>query len=194
MPDMFIRSFKQAIFEPVLYKLFIRGNRTKTPFNNSLISEGRFSSYCLRVVFLPDGQQFVQQIGSSSQQSASGHIQSLPPPRVRAQRRHHPAVVLQRLGDHVAVKRELLIEAPVPAEINHTRPRPGEAEAPVHALCPPPLSASFWQVGSASAGASWVPTEAGAKQRKEPGGHKHPVLGLSSSCRGGHSLKTTRAL
>lgn len=132
----------------------------------------------------------MQQIGSGSQQSASGHIQSLPPPRVRAQRRHHPAVVLQRVGDDVPVERQLLIEAPVPAEINRTRPRPGEADdAPVHARCPPQLSASLWQVGSASAGASWVPTEAGAEQREEPGGHKHPVRGLSSSYRGGHTLE-----
>ena len=129
---------------------------------------------------VPDGQQFVQQIGSGSEQSPSGQIQRLPPPRVRAQSGHDPAVVLQGVGDDAPIKRQLLAgaqraagEALVLAEINHTRPRPGEPDAPVHPLCLRPLSASLQLLGESSAAASGAPGAAGAGRRGErrPAGH-----------------------
>lgn len=144
------------------------------------------------VLLVPDGQQFVQQIGSSSEQSPSGQIQRFPPPRVRAQSWHYPAVVLQWVGNDVPIKRELLIgaqqaggEALLLAKINHTRPRP--SDAPVHALRLRPLSASLWQLGASSAEASWMPRAAGAGRRGEeqPAGHKHPARCLSPQ-RGRH--------
>lgn len=50
---------------------------------------------CLRVfVFLPDGEQLMQEVGSSSQQGPPGDVQGLLPPGVRAQNRHDASVVL----------------------------------------------------------------------------------------------------
>lgn len=146
-------------------------------------------------VCVPDGQQFVQQISSSGQQSPSGQIERLPPPRVRAQSWHYPAVVLQWVGDDVPVQRELPIggqqpagEALVLAKVNYTRPRPGKPDAPVHALCLRPLSASLWQLGVSSAGASWVQwtAEVGRLDGEHPCGRMwRPVRSLSPQ-RGRH--------
>lgn len=141
------------------------------------------------VCLLPDRQQLVQQISGGGEQSPSCQIQRFPPPRIRAQSGHDPAAVPQRAGDDVPVERELLIgaqqpggEAQVLAKVNHKRPRPGEADAPVHALRLRPLSAWLWQLGASSAGASWVQRAAGTARRvEEPSTrHKHPARSLSS--------------
>lgn len=147
----------------------------------------------MSVLLLPDRQQFVQQIGSSSEQSPSGQIQRFPPPRIRAQSGHDPTAVPQWTRDDVPVKRELLIgaqqpggEAQVLAKVNHKRSRPDDADAPVHALRLWPLSASLWQLGASSAGASWVRRAAGTGRLEEPSTtRKHPARILSPE-RDGH--------
>ncbi|KAI5094217.1 hypothetical protein C0J45_15941 [Silurus meridionalis] len=112
---------------------------------------------------LPDDKQLVQQIGGGGEQRAPGDVQRLPPPRVRAQGRHDAAVVLQRVRDHVAIKRELLVvaiaeaegkEALVAAEVERARAAPRQAHAPVHH---PRAPRSALRRRSASPlGASWA--------------------------------------
>lgn len=162
---------------------------------------GELPQWLLSVLLVPDSQQFVQQIGSSSEQSPSGQIQRLPPPRVRAQRWHYPAVVLQWVGDDVPIKRELLIgaqqpggEALVLTKINHTRPHPGKPDAPVHALRLRPLSASLWQLGASLAGASWMRKVACAGRLAVGHRTRHKQIARSlSPLRGPHPPLTARS-
>lgn len=164
-----------------------RGKRSESGRVGLRLS-GLYSLQNVSVLLLPDRQQFVQQISSSSEQSPSGQIQRFPPPRIRAQSWHYPTAVPQWTGDDVPVKRELLIgaqqpggEAQVLAKVNHKRPRPGDADAPVHALRLRPLSASLWQLGASWAGASWVRSAAGTGRVEVPSTtHKHPARVLSS--------------
>lgn len=150
---------------------------------------------------VPDGQQLVQQICSSGQQSPSGQVERLPPPRVRAQNWHDPAVVLQWVGDDVAIKRDVPIRAQQPggealvlAQVNHTRPRPSKPDAPVHALGVR-LSASLWHLGASSARASWMLRREGAgRLAGEHPRRRRPLARCSSPQRGRHPPLTARLL
>lgn len=160
-------------------------------------------SVCVCGRLVPDGQQFVQQISSSSEQSSSGQIQRLPPPRVRAQSWHCPTVVLQWVGNNIPIKRELPIEAQHPGrearvlpQINHRRPRPGEADPPVHDLGLRLLSASLWLLEASSADASLEPKAAviGRRGSKLWSRHcKHLARVLMSPQRGRHHPQPTRS-
>lgn len=107
-----------------------------------------------RPVLLPDGEQFVEQIGSGSQQRSSGQIERLPPPGIRTQSRHDSAAVAAHgKCDDGPIKRRLPAgrDALAPAEVNRARPRPGQTHLPAAAHArgrPRPLSASL--------SASWV--------------------------------------
>lgn len=129
----------------------------------------------------------MQQVSGRGEQGTAGHIQCLPPPGVRAQPCHHPAVVLQREGDDAPIKRVLLIgatesqgEALIPAQINYTRPGGGETNTPVH--CPSAADPMRRPAASPSAGVSVRlppnPPDGGPRR----GVLSHPSAAASCSC------------